>query len=197
MKQIISGVKYIHDKNILHGDIHADNILLHYDNEEDKTNNNFLNSKIKIIDFGFGKFLSESELTDTIMGSPFYMDPTLLKAYRISNKKAIYSKKYDVWGLGVLFCQLLTGKGPFNSTGIDDLIKKIENWDYSLPINFSEETMSFINAMLQYDRDKRSSIDELLKHDFLNKPISEFTKINPKNYFIVDSKIKMNIKKKV
>ena len=131
------------------------------------------------------------------MGSPFYMDPTLLKAYRISNKKAIYSKKYDVWGLGVLCCQLLTGKGPFNSTGIDDLINKIENGDYSLPINFSEETMSFINAMLQYDRDKRSSIDELLKHDFLNKTISEFTKINPKNYFIVDSKIKMNIKKKV
>ena len=121
------------------------------------------------------------------------MDPTLLKPYRSSNKKTIYSKKYDVWGLGVLFCQLLTGKGPFNSTGIDDLIKKIENGDYSLPINFSEEKISFINAMLQYDRDKRSSIDELLKHDFLNKPISEFTKINPKNYFIVDSKIKMNI----
>ena len=101
-----------------------------------------------------------------------------------------------MWGLGVLCVELLNDNGRFNSTGIDDLINKIENGDYSLPINFSEETISFINAMLQYDRDKRYSIDELLNNDFLNKRIFEFTKINPKNYFIVDSKIKINIKKR-
>ena len=77
------------------------------------------------------------------------------------------------------------------------MVKKYENGDYFLPINLSEETISFINAMLQYDRDKRYNIDELFNHEFLNKPISEFTKINPKNYCIVDSKIKMNTKKAV
>ena len=61
MKQIISGIKYLHDKNILHRDISLDNILLHYDSEEDKTNNNFLNSKIKIIDFGFEKIYQNQD----------------------------------------------------------------------------------------------------------------------------------------
>ncbi len=58
-----------------------------------------------------------------------------------------------------------------------------------------QKKLSFINVMLQYDRDKRYNIDELFNHQFLNKPISEFTKINPNNYCIIDSKIKVDIKK--
>ena len=197
MKQIISGIKYLHDKNILHRDINSENILLHYDSEEDKINNNFLNAKIKIVDFVFSKKLTDTELTDYIVGTPIYMDPIVLKNYQNKEDKTVFSKKYDIWSLGILCYEMLNNKEPFYTTNLNDLVKKYENGDYFLPINLSEETISFINAMLQYDRDKRYNIDELFNHEFLNKPISEFTKINPKNYCIVDSKIKMNTKKAV
>ena len=56
MRQIISAVKYLHDKRIIHRHITLDNILVHYDSEEDQNNKNLIKSKIKIIDFGFARY---------------------------------------------------------------------------------------------------------------------------------------------
>ena len=62
MRQIISAVKYLHDKRIIHRYITLDNILFHYDSEEDQNNKNLIKSKIKIIDFGFARYLKKGEL---------------------------------------------------------------------------------------------------------------------------------------
>jgi len=62
MRQIISAVKYLHDKRIIHWHITLENILVHYDSEEDKKNQNLIKSKVKIIDFGFARYLKKGEL---------------------------------------------------------------------------------------------------------------------------------------
>ena len=59
MRQIVSGLKYLHDKRIIHRHITLENILIHYDSEEDKKNKNLKNSKLKIIDFGFARYLKK------------------------------------------------------------------------------------------------------------------------------------------
>ena len=67
MKQIVSGLKYLHD--IIHRDINLDNIVLYLDSEKDEVKNNILNSKVKIVDFGFARILSKSVLAYTILWS--------------------------------------------------------------------------------------------------------------------------------
>ena len=197
MKQIISGIKYLQDKNIIHRDISLSNILLNFDSEEDLNNQNLLNAKIKIIDFGFSRYLDKKELAYSTLGAPLYMEPIILKKL-ISNKSISknlgYNNKCDIWSLGICCYEMLTGESPFQSENLEELFAKVEKGEYFLPMNLSEETISFINGMLQYDANKRMNIDELSNHLFLKKQVSEFTKIDINKYInqIVESKIKMS-----
>ena len=70
MKQIISAFRHIHEKKIIHRDVRLDNILLHYDNEEDQKNFNLIKANVKIIDFGFACRISKESLQYSILGSP-------------------------------------------------------------------------------------------------------------------------------
>ena len=77
-KQIISIIKYLHNKNILHRDINLDNIIVNFESEIDKNNLDLLKATIKIIDFGFARHLSSSEQASSILGSPLNMDSGIL-----------------------------------------------------------------------------------------------------------------------
>ena len=88
MRQIVSGLQYLHNNKILHRDIKLDNILVHFDDENDKTNLNLLKAKVKIIDFGFARYLEEG-LAQSILGSPINMDPHILaKMRKIDNTQS-------------------------------------------------------------------------------------------------------------
>ena len=200
MKQIVSGLKYLHDKDIIHRDISLVNIVLDLDSEKDEANNNILNSRVKIIDFGFARFLSKSALAHSTLGVPLYMDPIILKKLnKKKNSESLgYDRKCDIWSLGIICYEMLIGKCPFDSENMEELVNKVEIGDYFLPMNLSEETISFISGMLQYDPKNRYSINDLCNHEFLNKPVSEFTKIDYNKYSenIINNEIKMNIKSK-
>ena len=196
MRQIISGIKYLHDKNILHRDIKLDNILVNFDSEEDKRNKNMLKAKIKIIDFGFARYLSPTELAFSKLGSPINMDPGILnKLNKIENFNDYgYNQKADIWSLGTICYEMLMGKSAFESKSMDELINKINNGKYYLSSNLSKETVSFLKGMLKFDLKKRKSIDELYKHPFLNKPYNKFNKIKDK-YNNFEDEIEIDIKK--
>ena len=85
MRQIVDAFKYIHGKKVIHRDVKLDNILLHYENEEDRNNFNLMKAQVKIIDFGFSCIYDE--LKKTILGSPINMDPLILKKLTDSTGK--------------------------------------------------------------------------------------------------------------
>ena len=234
MRQIVEGLKLIHSKNIIHRDLKLSNILVHFKNNSRKTEmigfnelnyNDFLNSTIKIIDFGLSKKLQyPDELAKSGVGTPFHMDPKILKKFQeqyakrsngtpFNNDPLIikkyqkagvyendlgYSKEVDIWSLGTICYQMLTGDPLFTAETIDDLVIKVEEGDYSIPfdIEICKEIISFLNSMLHYKGDLRPSIEELSHYDFLIKNVKDFTKIDTQKQqeaFITINAIKKSI----
>ena len=198
MKQIMSAINYLHSRNILHRDIKLDNILVNFDNDEDKRNNNVLKAKVKIIDFGFARHLAPAQLAYSTLGSPVNMDPGILrKLNKMDNQNEYgYDEKADIWSLGTICYEMLIGKSTFDANSMRDLVRKVESGNYYLPTTLSKEAVSFLNGMLQYDSKKRLSANQLYNHKFLKKPYSELTKINLKEASknIIDSQLKINSK---
>lgn len=91
---MVEAFKVLSKNNIMHRDLKPDNILMN-------------NGKIKLGDFGFCKPLeSSTEMACTMLGSPIYMAPEVLKG-------ETYNRKADIWSLGVVLFQMLFGKCPF------------------------------------------------------------------------------------
>ena len=182
MKQIVSGIQYLHNNKILHRDLKLDNILISFDNEEDKENLNLLKSKVKIIDFGFARYLENDVLAQSLLGSPLNMAPQILmKMRRLDNNQTFgYDQKADIWSLGTICYELLVGSHPFDSSNYEELTSKIQKGNYKIPNNLqlSIEAVSFLNAMLQYDPKERLDINELAKHKFLTSNTNEFIPID-------------------
>ena len=181
MKQIISAFKYIHEKKIIHRDINLDNILLHFENEEDLKNFDLMKSTVKIIDFGFACKISKTGLQYTVLGSPINLHPDLLKIMNSSTKKKKqlgYNEKADIWSIGTICYEMLIGKPAFDAEDMDDLVNKVEEGNYSIPTSMSREVVSFLNGMLQYDGKRRLTAAQLSRHDFLNKDIKTFHSID-------------------
>ena len=198
MRQIVSALAYLHKKTILHRDIKLDNILVHFDNEEDKKTKNMLKAKVKMIDFGFARYLKKEELAISTLGSPINMDPGILrKLNKMSNSNNYgYDEKADIWSLGTICYEMLIGKCAFDADSMKDLVRKVDKGDYFIPKTLSKEAVSFLNGMLQYDFKRRLTSEQLYRHKFLRKKFTEFTNINPKEIkkYLKGSKIRINTK---
>lgn len=180
MKQVVNALDYLSNKKIMHRHITLDNLMINYENEEDKKNNNILKGTIKLIDFGFSRYLKQDELAYTVLGSPINMSPLLLTKLNDTktNIKVGYTEMEDVWSLGTVCFELLIGKPLFDSDDMNELTEKMNKGDYYLPITLSKEAISFIKEMLQFEPKNRSNYGELKNHKFLTKKVSEFSKVD-------------------
>ncbi len=181
MKQIISGFVYLHSAQILHRDIKLENILVQFPTVEDKENLNMLKAKIKIIDFGFARYLKGENLAKSVLGSLSSMDPKILRkfAHLDNDTEFGYDKKADIWSLGILTYELLIGCPPFEASSYEELLEKIEKGEYHIPhqVTLSIEAISFLNGMLQYNPEKRLDVFALSKQYFLTRNVSSFHKV--------------------
>jgi hypothetical protein len=201
MIEIISAFCHIHANKIIHRDIKLDNILLSYENENDKKNFDLMKSSIKIIDFGVATKLGPDGKAYYAIGTPYNMSPLILKKYANAGgaeKLMGYDDKADIWSLGTIFYQLLTGNYLFTGKDLEELVKKVDEGNYKVPINknFSKESISFLNCMLQYNPEDRISVHDLAQHDFITKKPSTFHEVDLKRIFhkIDKNELKINIK---
>ncbi|CAK7348614.1 unnamed protein product [Dovyalis caffra] len=109
MRQLAAGLQVLQEKHLIHRDLKPQNLLL---------SSNDLTPQLKIGDFDFARSLTSSGFADTLCGSPLYMAPEI-----IQNKK--YDAKADLWSVGAVLFQLLTGKPPFGGNTQYQLFQNI------------------------------------------------------------------------
>lgn len=113
--QLLAGLKYLHESNIIHRDIKPENILLDISprvtpdqKQTGPWDEHEYDVKVKIADFGLAKFIGELKFTNTLCGTPAYVAPEIL------SDKRNYTTKVDLWLSGVLLYVCLCGFPPFS-----------------------------------------------------------------------------------
>lgn len=162
LKQILSAVAYMHEKNIVHRDLKPENMLVE---NKSKTKDGVEEINIKIIDFGTCNFYKKNENLSLKVGSPYYIAPEVLK------KK--YNEKSDIWSCGVILYVLLVGYPPFISNSTPELLKKVEQGIYSLdgPLwsKISKNAKDLVKNMMNVNMNDRYSADKCLHHPFITE----------------------------
>jgi calcium-dependent protein kinase len=98
---------------------------------------------------------------DTV-GSPYYMSPEVLFGK--------YGKECDVWSLGVVIFQMLTGDYPFDGDTVAEINEKIRKGSFNVPDSVSNQGYDLLNKMIDYRNDERATFAQLLKHPWFTKP---------------------------
>ena len=197
MIQIINAIQYIHSLKIVHHNLNLGNILVNFLNESDLLNMNLLNSQIKIKDFKYADFEDNYGRYNIELRNYETIDPLSFKELisgNIQNNDHQLIEKVDIWSLGIICYQMLTGNIPFNAYNNQELLAKFEEGTYKIPSNLSRESISFINSMLKYEPSNRQAATNLLNHPFLNKNINEFSFLSTNMKNIYDGQLFINIK---
>jgi len=156
--EVVSALEHLHGLGIIHRDLKPENILLDAD------------MHIKITDFGTAKILSTTDVSEnkgknSFVGTAQYVSPELL-----TDKRA--NKSSDLWALGCIIYQLLSGLPPFRASNEYQIFKKIIALEYEFPSGFPEVPKGLVQSLLVLDPTKRLGCDEcggfssLKSHEF-------------------------------
>jgi len=141
MSQVCDALEYAHKHDIVHRDIKPENIMLLKDGQ------------VKVTDFGIARLVAGSKTrTGIIKGTPYYMSPEHTKGKKIAGPS-------DIFSLGVVFYQLLTGRLPFTGDSLATITYQITTVDPEPPTKYNTKinkaTVAILNRALEKSLEKR------------------------------------------
>ncbi|XP_037544549.1 myosin light chain kinase, smooth muscle [Nematolebias whitei] len=156
MQQILEGIAYMHQQNIVHLDLKPENIVC-----VDTTG-----TSIKIIDFGLASRLDRSAPLKVLHGTPEFVAPEVINYEPVSLAT-------DLWSIGVICYILLSGESPFQGSCESETLALVTaaQWEFDDESfqDITEEAKDFIGSLLNKDPRKRMSCEEGLAHPWMEK----------------------------
>uniref|UniRef100_A0A8D2GFB0 protein kinase C n=1 Tax=Theropithecus gelada TaxID=9565 RepID=A0A8D2GFB0_THEGE len=130
--------------------------------QESQLRNEVAILQVKLCDFGFARIIGEKSFRRSVVGTPAYLAPEVLRSKG-------YNRSLDMWSVGVIIYVSLSGTFPFNED--EDINDQIQNAAFMYPPNpwreISGEAIDLINNLLQVKMRKRYSVDKSLSHPWL------------------------------
>lgn len=158
VKQMLSALRYLHSKKVIHRDLKLENFLFSSQGPE---------PVLKMIDFGLSKHFTFGVCETQAVGTPYTVAPEVIKGS--------YDEKCDIWAIGVIAYLLLSGETPFGGVDGEDLMQVRSNilrgslkfepaevWN-----NVSELGKDFVRSALNLDPTSRPTAKEAQRHDWL------------------------------
>ncbi|CAD7704054.1 unnamed protein product [Ostreobium quekettii] len=160
VKQLLEGLHYLHERNVIHRDLKLENLMLvQPDNIHE----------IKIVDFGLARHTISSMAT--VCGTPQYVAPEV-----ITRDVKDYGKTVDMWGVGVILYILLSGSPPFWDQNEMVMYSKIKAGDFSLEDKVwkkvSSSAKDLVQKLLTVDPNNRLTVGGALKHKWITDSVS-------------------------
>ena len=166
IKDVISAIYYMHHMNppIVHRDIKPENILV------------TSNMRAKLSDFGWSNYIQSGNKRNSICGSPIYLAPEMIT-------RTGHDEKVDIWSIGVLLFELLTGDQAWAGDNVETVKYNICNLKISWPENIDILAADLISKILRLDPYERISLRDILNHSFFTQYFSNPTSclITPDN----------------
>ena len=175
--KVLLAIAHCHNMGVTHRDLKPENILFDSLKKD---------AEIKLIDFGLSRKYDKEQKMHSILGTPYYVAPEVLKGE--------YDEKCDIWSIGAMTYLMLCGEPPFNGNSNNEIFKKIvkENFKFKniLWKNISNKAKDFVKICLNKNSTKRPSAKEALNHPWFSNVIKEIH-----NYKKIKKEILLNIKK--
>eukprot|EP00798_Chlamydomonas_sp_ICE-L_P018529 gene18529-25035_t len=163
LQPFLEGIGALHAKGLIHRDIKPENILM------------TAAQQVKIADFGFA-IDSREELANSRLGTTDYIAPEILdcpvkeRPDEFKNRKDIgYTNKVDCWCIGILAYEMLVGYPPFLSKNPNETWEAIKYKRVKYPDSMSQLAIDFIKKALDRDPQKRPSVEQMLRHEWIRK----------------------------
>jgi len=148
--QIVNALKILYKLNIFHRDIKPSNILIESD-------------RIYLCDFGLAKVIKPDNINNmnqSIVGSPLFMSPEIFGHMK-------FDIKSDLWSLGLVLFEMLTGYNYLVSKNIGELVKKINTVDTPVIESISGDCKNILLSLLDKNIETRISWEELFGHKWI------------------------------